>query len=260
MGEKKNRIKRLMIEMVRDMKRRGVAGSIICLLCLLFTAAEQTMSQSAGEVMVTIQLRYSDGTAVTGEPVILQRLPEEEPISPRCLTNANGECTWTVGRGLYQLLFARPLDNISALAVAEGGLRGLGITVGDENITYPFTFHSDGRVYFDAAPEAAVPAPIIPEGDVLHGGVKPTATPAPQAAAGIAVTATPAAAQATPDVVTATTTSSSLWRLILFMGGGLALGGGLHLLRLRSGQTWPRKRHKPDDKTTRRHDQETKDA
>ncbi|MFO7540500.1 MAG: hypothetical protein R6X32_20865 [Chloroflexota bacterium] len=244
------------------MKRKIVAVSVIFLLCLLFIPTEQTMAQSKAEVILTIQLRYSDGTAVIDEPVILQRLPEEEPISPRCITNGNGECTWTVGRGLYQVLFERPLDNISALAVAEGGLRGLGITVGDENITYHFTFHSDGRVYFDAAPEAAIPSPIIPVGDVLHGGIvlSPTPSSSPQPKQPVDVTATRSPNPAALEDTAANTTSGSSWRLILFIGGGLVIGGGLHLLGRRSGQARTRKRRHADDKTNRLSDQETDHA
>lgn len=228
-------------------------------LVLLAGIAE---AQTAGDTRLQIRLRYSDGTAVAGETVILERLPEEEPY-PDCTTDANGECTWRVRRGLYQVLFTRPLDDISALAVAEGGLRGFGITVGDEPITYHFTFHSDGRVYFDAAPETAVPSPIIPEGDVLHGGTAPTPTLTVTRDEPVEETAT-LEPTGVPDTAVDTTSGSS-WRLILFIAGGLVIGGGLHFLRLRSGlrlsgQARSRKRHKTDNKTTRLLDQETKDA
>lgn len=205
-------------------------------LAMLVGIAE---AQTPGDTRLQIRLRYSDGTAVVGETVILQRLPEEENITPECETDSNGECIWFVGRGLYQVLFERPLDDISALAVAEGGLRGLGVTVGDEDIAYHFTFHSDGRVYFDAAPEAAVPSPIIPVGDVLHGGtppptltfiedepVKEIATPEPTS---------------TPDTAVDIASGNS-WRLILFIGGGLVIGGGLHFFRLRAKQARSQKR------------------
>jgi hypothetical protein len=190
-------------------------------------------------------------------------LPEEEAVPPTCLTDAVGRCTWHINRGLYQVLFERPLDDISTLALAEGGLRGLGITVGDEDIIYHFTFHSDGRVYFDAAPDAAIPSAIMPVGDVLQGGIKPTLTPPPSTSLrtesglgeSMPETSTP---EPTVEPETAVEpTSSSSWHLILFIGGGLVIGGGLHLLRRRSesalslpkGQVWSRQRQTPNRKS-----------
>lgn len=199
-------------------------------LALLVGVAE---AQTAGDTRLQIRLRASDGMAVVGETVILQRLPEEEPITPECETDSNGECVWYVGRGLYQVLFERPLDDISALAVAEGGLRGLGVTVGDEDITYHFTFHSDGRVYFDAAPEAAVPSPIIPAGEALHGGIAPTPV-LPVVDDELVKETTPTSEPTSVPDTAAGPTSGSSWHLVLFIGGGLVIGGGLHL--------WSRKR------------------
>lgn len=243
--------------------------------CLSWTAAVQPASAQASElVSLTVKLRHSDGTAVVGETIILERLPEEEPIPPalrqaqsgNCITDARGSCSWTVGRGLYQVLFARPLDDISSLAVAEGGLRGFGITVGDQDIDYYFTFHNDGRVYFDAAPEAAVPSPIIPAGEALHGGIAaPTLVPPVVDDELVEETPTPEPTN-TPDTAVDTTSGSS-WRLILFIGGGLVIGGGLHLLRLPlrlrsglrlSGQAWSRKKQTSGQKTKRLNDQATK--
>ncbi len=240
-----------------------------CLSWAALASAQPTSAQAAEVVSLTIQLRHSDGTAVVGETIILERLPEEEPIAPNCTTDASGACTWTVGRGLYQVLLERPLDDISALAVAEGGLRGFGITVGDKDLTYHFTFHSDGRVYFDAAPEAAVPSPIIPRGELLHGGVAPTIISSPTPAEGIAITATPSPQLAVPEEAADTAISDSSWQLLLFIGGGLGIGGGLHLLRLPlrlrsglrlSGQAWSRKRNKPVSETTRQSGKEANDA
>lgn len=205
-------------------------------LALLGGMAE---ARTVGDTRLQIRLRYSDGTAVIGETVTLQRLPEEEPITPNCTTDTNGECAWYVGRGLYQVLFERTLDDISALAVAEGGLRGLGITVGDEDITYHFTFHSDGRVYFDAAPEAAVPSPIIPAGELLHGGIAPT--PVLPVVDDELVEETPTPEPTSVSDTTTRTISGSSWHLILFIGGGLVIGGGLHL--------WSRKRQQQNGQT-----------
>lgn len=218
------------------MRRRHMNWLASWLPFLLAVFVGIAEAQTSSDTRLQIRLRASDGAAVAGETIILERLPEEKPILPECTTDVHGECTWYVGRGLYQVLFERPLDDISALAVAEGGLRGLGVTVGDEDIAYHFTFHSDGRVYFDAAPEAAVPSPIIPVGDVLHGGTAPTPTLAVTRDEPVEETATPEPTSI-PDKA-ARMTSGNSWRLILFIGGGLVIGGGLHL--------WSRKRQRQD--------------
>jgi len=225
-------------------------------ICLLGAGLLAVPAQAAEPISLTVQLRHSDGTAVTAEPIRLERLPDEEPIDPACLTDSSGRCTWPVGRGLYQLLFERPLDTISELALAEGGLRGFGLTVGDASITYHFTFHSDGRVYFDATPEAAVPSPVIPIGEALHGGVAPTEVPLAIVTESVGPTPTPEATSG-PETAVGSTAGSG-WRLLLFIGGGLALGGSLHV--------WSRQRQAANryaDKATTRpvaHQTEEPDA
>lgn len=204
---------------------------ILTIVCLSVIAG--AISAQADEtVRLEIRLRDAGGTAVTGESVILERLPEEEPIA--CLTGSDGACAWQVGRGLYQVLLDRSLDQVSALALAEGGLRGFGVTVGSEDITYHFTFHSDGNAYFDGAPDAAVPAPLIPSLHALQGGVAPTpvlpvmgtdATPMPLPTG-------------SPDTAVAPSTGQS-YRLLLFIALGLAAGGGLH--------AWSQLRQQDDD-------------
>lgn len=133
--------------------------------------------QEAREVTLTVRLRYSDGRAAAGEVVQLARLPEDTGKGAiSCVTDETGRCAWPVTRGLYQVLFDRPLDLLTAMALADGGLRGLGVTVGEVDITYHFTFHSggpgdprqDSHVFFDLAPEAAVPVPKIPTEAEVH--------------------------------------------------------------------------------------------
>ena len=150
-------------------------------------------------VPLTIRLRDSDGRPVTGEVVKLSRLPEETAVT--CTTDTQGECAWPAAPGLYQLLFDRPLDDITAAILGESGLRGLGVMVGaapnggapngaapngespngNKPLTYHFTFHSDGRVYFDLAPDAPRPVPKIPTAEESHfheaGTVVPNAVP-----------------------------------------------------------------------------------
>jgi hypothetical protein len=156
--------------------RLGVMRWLVLLL-LLFGAVGHSLTAQAQlpgtdgadeeTVLLTIRLRDSDGRFVTDEPVSLSRLPEEE-TAVACTTDAQGECAWPVTRGLYQLLFARPLDGVNAVLLGEGGLRGLGVTVGETPITYHFTFHSDDYVYFDLAPEMPLPLPKIPSPDLIH--------------------------------------------------------------------------------------------
>jgi hypothetical protein len=193
-------------------------------LLWLFGVLQATggVQAQAGETPLTLWLRDSQGTAVAGESLLLVGMPEELGEPAGCVTDAEGGCTWSVRRGIYQVIFSRPLDPVSALAVAEGGLRGLGVTVGDTAVAYHFTFHSDGRVYFDAAPEtaapeAAVPKPLIPTGEMLHGGVATlvTATPAPT----VVLTTVPTPRPVAPELA-ARPTTGQMWRMLFFIGGG----------------------------------------
>ena len=191
-----------------------------------------------------LYLRYSDGTAVTGEPITLERLPQELPMP--CVTDERGRCTWQVGRGLYQVLFERPLDQISALSLAEGGLRGFGLTVGEFDIAYHFVFYHDGRAYFDAAPDALRPKPVLPQFQSIQGGTLPDLPDTWAIQYTETVTTTQAAvtvngrAEATAAVTQANTfTTGSGSTVLLLVGLGLLLGGGLHLLQRRWGATAP---------------------
>ncbi|MGH2537141.1 MAG: hypothetical protein ACRDHL_07085 [Candidatus Promineifilaceae bacterium] len=207
----------------------------------------------SGAVALTIRLRASDGAPVAGEPVTLERLPHEEEVLPECETDAAGRCTWHVARGLYQVLFERPLDDVSALALAEGGLRGFGLTAGEAPITYHFTFHSDGRVYFDAAPEAAAPSPIIPTPELLHGGIAPTptteATVEPEPAETQPAGRQPDDEDENPSVDQKEEPNSRRrWQVALFIALGLAVGGGLHLWSWHKDRPAPRgKAKEPPD-------------
>lgn len=123
-------------------------------------------------VTLTVQLRAIDGAPLGGETVILERLPDAAAEGPLCQTDPDGLCTWLVAPGLYQVRFpAYNLDDLSALALAEGGLSGLGVTVGESAIRYAFTVQDDGHVYFDATPDAAAPTPRHPAKTDLSGGV-----------------------------------------------------------------------------------------
>lgn len=229
--------------------RRERFLAIVIGLYLLLAPAEWALAREPAEtVALSVRLRAADGSPVVGEAVSLQRLPDEEPVLPECTTDVRGMCTWHVGRGLYQVLFERPLDEVSALAVAEGGLRGFGLTVGERavsegQITYHFTFHTDGHVYFDGAPEAVVPAPIIPTLELLHGGIAPTSTPE--------TTVAPEPAETEPDgnqadgdgtnspAVEKEGPTGRRWRLLLLIALGMTAGGGLHLLSRRKSRAAP---------------------
>jgi hypothetical protein len=136
------------------------------------------------------------------------------------------------------------LDDLSALAVAEGGLHGFGLTVGDGDITYRFTFHSDGRVYFDAAPESAVPSPIIPEPDDLHDWAAPTPTITAESESPVEATTIPSVG-VTPTQGAVTDRS---WRPVFFVLLGGGLGGGFYLLQPHLGRVWSRRQRKTAEK------------
>jgi hypothetical protein len=228
---------------------------ILTIVCLSVIAGA-IVAKADETVRLEIRLRDVGGTAVAGEPVILERLPEEEPMP--CLTDADGACAWQVGRGLYQVLSDRPLDQVSALALAEGGLRGFGVTVGDTDIVYHFTFHNDGHAYFDGAPDAAVPAPLIPSLHALQGGVAPTPV-LPVMGTDVTPmrlpTGSPDTAPSTGSEQAVAPPTGQTYRLLFFMALGLAAGGGLHAWsRLKERSHGP---SRPGDHTaTQRTDQE----
>jgi hypothetical protein len=217
----------------RAMNRFSILMLLAALVVLVTATGETTAQEGDGAVTLTVQLRAANGQPVIDETASLQRLPDEEEILPACRTDSMGRCTWQVERGLYQVLFDRPLDGVSALALAEGGLRGFGLTVGGEDIAYDFTFHDDGHVYFDAEPQAARPVPIIPTPELLMGGVAPTATPTPEGTDAPG----PVSEEGDPDDVAAPGATAGTevppdrtsWRFVLYLALGLTAGGGLHL-------------------------------
>ena len=146
----------------------------ICFLGLL--PVGQVAGQTA--VPVTISVRSTDGSPVVGEAVTV--LSQPDYIAQTAVTDDAGQALFNLPRGLYEIQFTAALDAVSALAVAEGGMAGFGITVGDAAITYFFTFQDDGHVYFDSTPDAVAPSPIIPDLEDLHfiGGAG-QATPTP---------------------------------------------------------------------------------
>ena len=200
---------------------------IIFLFAVLFMLPAGVLAQEETAIPLRIRLRTADGSAVVGETVVLERLPEEEAVSPDCLTDTAGQCTWSVAPGLYQVLFSRSIDDISALEVAEGGLRGLGLTVGLTAVTYHFTFHSDTRVYFDAAPDSAVPEPIIPAETHQHGHGAAVTSPVDTAET---ATSRPNSVAVTATQISARTTGQP-WLPLVYIVLGLLLGSGLHFLQ-----------------------------
>lgn len=183
-------------------------------------------------VPVTIVVRTATGAPVIGEEVRLIHHPSL--TTETAVTNRDGHCVFHVPRGLYEVAFTPPLDDVSALAVAEGGLHHFGITVGDAAISYHFTFDTDGHVYFDDTPQAATPSPIKPRLVDLHfiGGA---GQPTPTLLSATAFTAMliPAMTPAPPVTVTpgqAGGTAAGHWLpllLILFTGAILGLVGFL---------------------------------
>ena len=177
-----------------------------------------TQPVADGEAMtLTVQLRATDGAPLAGETIILERLPDAAALDPQCQTDPEGLCTWLVAPGLYQVRFpAYALDDLSALALAEGGLSGLGVTVGESAIRYAFTVQDDGHVYFDATPDAAAPTPRLPIKTDLSGGV--IISPAMSLVTEPTITITPVSLLPKPEEATP---SIAWW---MWLGGGVALG------------------------------------
>ncbi len=187
------------------------------------------LGQPPGDAPVRLQLRLreSAGAPVVGTVVQIRRMPDGLPALSACQSNAQGLCTWSVSPGLYQVSFDRPLDPVTSAAVAEGGLTGLGLTVGQEDIIYHFVFYTDGHVYFDSAPAATMPVPIIPTWDDLHGDAFPITT--------ISHSELPAKTPwltATPypddEVASGKKDVHASWQLLSCIGLGVALGSGLY--------------------------------
>ena len=124
--------------------------------------------QESEQVTVTVQIRFADGQPANDESLTLLPFSAENDVALACETDDHGICTWHVDAGLYELLTAHPLDNLSRLAVAESGLRGLGITVGSDPITYTLTLQSNGNIYFDTAPNSLTPVPFVPSESNIH--------------------------------------------------------------------------------------------
>ncbi|MBK8989724.1 MAG: carboxypeptidase regulatory-like domain-containing protein [Chloroflexi bacterium] len=177
-------------EWVKRVGWLGVFCGAVVWFVLLAAPMSTAVAQGETTVQLTIRLRDSNGRALAGEVVKLSRLPEETAVA--CTTDAEGRCAWPVTPGLYQFLFTRPLDDISAAILGESGLHGLGVMVGAApngetpngetpnggapipvplTLTYHFTFHSDDRVYFDMAPDSPLPVPKIPTAEEAHGHV-----------------------------------------------------------------------------------------
>lgn len=231
------------------MTRSKMFGLVIL---ILLTFARTTIAYGPNHgATVTIRLRNIDSTPAAGEQVRLLRPPENEPIPPDCTTGVNGECSWFVGRGLYALDFeGLSLDQLVALAAAEGELTGPGITVGEEDITYGFVITNGNKVYNDLAPESPIPEPFMPElKDVIHHetgsheheeDILPPSKTTPDLELTPALPSPPNEST-TPSAVALTNSSDgpgesstpgqSRWwsrlRFFLILGGGFVLGGAV---------------------------------
>lgn len=199
---------------------------------------EVALAQAPETVELTIQLRDADGRSQAGEPVRLLQQPDSVPVLSDCQTDALGECHWQVTPGLYELQFSTAPDALTALALAEGGLAGHGITVGETAIRYGFVQIAGGVIYFDTAPEANRPVPFIPTWADLHHHADelpqttPTFTSTEQSAS------YPLTPITTPEPGEPAGSTAPSWRLLGFLALGLLTGASLHLIsRWRRGRT-----------------------
>ena len=193
---------------------------------LLFLLAYITPSVFADDVVpLEIHVRDAEGNSLAGEPIrIALSLSNSSTFEP-CSSDANGSCRWDVGKGVYEVHWERSMDDLSVLTSAENGLSSFGVTVGNEPITYHFVLHTDSRIYFDAASDAAIPEPIIPTIDTIHL----------HAPIESGVEVVEFSAENTPTPIVEPTKqpveskSRSPWRILLLIIIGLFVGGGLHL-------------------------------
>ncbi|MGB1249620.1 MAG: hypothetical protein ACPG8W_03240 [Candidatus Promineifilaceae bacterium] len=196
---------------------------VFALGTLLFMMMPQPVfSFSDGIVSLEIAVRDVHGAPLANEGVRIA-LPFETDVTNRtCVTDATGRCQWDVESGIYEVYWDRELDVFTQFASAENGLSTFGITVGDAPITYYFVLHTDDQLYFDAAPDATVPEPIIPTEAMLfkHEQVKVPSE-------GIEVSA-----ETLPTTNTSVEIPSSptnIWHILSFILAGLLIGGGAHL-------------------------------
>jgi hypothetical protein len=228
---------------IKRMRQTKIAAAILFVLGCFLAVVPSVRAQGR---QVVVRVRTGTGQPLGGEEISLLSSPDDEAVAPDCVTDGQGECAWSVGRGIYQVRFVnRNLDAVSALAVAEGGLAHLGITVGDEDIVYHFVLHRDGRIYFDKTPDAPLPSPIIPTLEDLHRHEEITAidTPAP-AIISLEARSTQTAVAGPPSLVFEQPAETPVFdkgmprrRLLLLIPIGLVLGLTLHLLWKRRGKT-----------------------
>ncbi len=223
------------------MRQTKITIAILCILWRFLTAAPSVWAQGR---QVVVRVRNGTGQPLVGEEISLLSSPNDEAITPNCVTNEQGKCTWSVSRGIYQVQFVnRNLDAVSALAVAEGGLAHFGITVGDEDIVYHFVLYQDSHIYFDQTPDAPLPSPIIPTLEDLHWYEDLKTSPAP-AIISLEVEPTQTAVAGlpthTPEPIAETPAfdkGTPRRRLALLIPIGLVLGLTLHLIWKRRGKT-----------------------
>ena len=237
----------MFINEIRHMRQTNIAIANLIILGFFLAAVQTVWAQGK---QVAIRVRTGDGSPLAGEEIILLASPDDEAVSPNCVTDDRGECAWVAGRGVYQVQFVnRNLDAVSALAVAEGGLHHFGITIGDKDIIYHFVLHRDGRIYFDQTPDAPLPSPIIPTLEDLHWHeaiateAAATDTPAPAIISlEVKPTQTAVAGPPTPESEPAAETptfdkATPRRRLLFLVPIGLLLGIALHLIWKRRGKT-----------------------
>jgi hypothetical protein len=150
----------------------SVAQSVILAIAFLFPFFQTPEPGARHELL--LRLRYPDGRPAAGVAVILLKLPDRAPVGwqntdSACQTDAQGLCGWQLFGGLYEFSFPEGLapDPITRTELGEGGLNNLSVFLDRDYamgivLADPLTASSGKTLFFDQAPDEAVPQFFIP--------------------------------------------------------------------------------------------------
>ena len=197
-------------------------------LILTVQAVFITLLQIAAPAPVVIQVRYADSSSFT-EPVQIRS--DEGELLMTCEPDEAGRCTLQLSRGLYLVEpIGIGLDAVSAKAAVEIGGRWLGITIGDEPISYGFVVEGES-LYFDETPDQVQVRPFRPKQADIEAHFAPK-TPVPNSR-DADPTIAPQTLETTPQPTSSADPQSSLlaWVLIPSFVIGLFMTWSLWTMR-----------------------------